>query len=118
MVDAKMAGTEKSEDYSIKPEANVAAVDSSQWPLLLKNYHRMIARTGHFTPIPNGSSPLKRDIKSYVSSGVINLVRFCSPPPLPFAPSTTSQRWGKSHHTPIRTSQKHKKKAQTETNTL
>lgn len=92
MVDAKMAGTEKSEDYSIKPEANVAAVDSSQWPLLLKNYHRMIAKTGHFTPIPNGSSPLKRDIKSYVSSGVINLVRFCSLP-LPL----------KSHAPPIRT---------------
>lgn len=36
-------------------------------------------RTGHFTPIPNGSSPLKRDIKSYISSGVINLDKPSNP---------------------------------------
>lgn len=36
-------------------------------------------RTGHFTPIPNGCTPLKRDLKSYVSSGVINLDKPSNP---------------------------------------
>ncbi|KAB5576033.1 pseudouridine synthase [Coniochaeta sp. 2T2.1] len=70
-------GTEA--DYSIKPQANEPAVDTSQWPLLLKNYSKLNVRTGHFTPIPNGSSPLKRDIKSYISSGVINLDKPSNP---------------------------------------
>ena len=62
------------EQFAIKPTATTPALDTSSWPLLLKNYDRLLVRTGHFTPIPNGSSPLRRDIKSYVSSGVINLV--------------------------------------------
>ena len=39
----------------------------------------MLVRTGHFTPIPNGSTPLKRDLKSYISSGVINLDKPSNP---------------------------------------
>lgn len=61
-------------EHVIKPQATEPAVDTSEWPLLLKNYSNLLVRTGHFTPIPAGSSPSKRDIKSYVSSGVINLV--------------------------------------------
>lgn len=66
-------------DYSIKPEAVTPAVDSSSWPLLLKNYEKLLVRTGHFTPIPNGCTPLKRDLKSYISSGVINLDKPSNP---------------------------------------
>ncbi|KAI9818531.1 MAG: centromere/microtubule-binding protein cbf5 [Pycnora praestabilis] len=66
-------------DYSIKPEAVAPAVDTSTWPLLLKNYDRLLVRTGHFTPIPNGCTPLKRDLKSYISSGVINLDKPSNP---------------------------------------
>lgn len=39
----------------------------------------MLVRTGHFTPIPNGSNPLSRDLKSYISSGVINLDKPSNP---------------------------------------
>lgn len=39
----------------------------------------MLVRTGHFTPIPVGCTPLKRDLKSYVSSGVINLDKPSNP---------------------------------------
>jgi H/ACA ribonucleoprotein complex subunit 4 len=39
----------------------------------------VLVRTGHFTPIPAGASPLKRDLKSYVSSGVINLDKPSNP---------------------------------------
>lgn len=66
-------------DYVIKPQNTVPSLDTSTWPLLLKNYEKMLVRSGHFTPIPNGSSPYKRDIKSYVSSGVINLDKPSNP---------------------------------------
>lgn len=39
----------------------------------------MAVRTGHFTPIPHGCKPHMRDIKSYVSSGVINLDKPSNP---------------------------------------
>lgn len=39
----------------------------------------MLVRTGHFTPIPAGCTPLKRDLKSYISSGVINLDKPSNP---------------------------------------
>ncbi|KAK9324555.1 pseudouridine synthase [Lipomyces orientalis] len=66
-------------DFVIKPENVGSNVDTSTWPLLLKNYDKLIVRTGHYTPIPNGSTPLKRDIKSYISSGVINLDKPSNP---------------------------------------
>ncbi|RSL44046.1 Centromere/microtubule-binding protein cbf5 [Fusarium duplospermum] len=71
-------GSEEDE-YTIKPQATTPALDTSSWPLLLKNYDKLLVRTGHFTPIPNGCSPLKRDLKSYISSGVINLDKPSNP---------------------------------------
>ncbi|OJJ96720.1 hypothetical protein ASPACDRAFT_80890 [Aspergillus aculeatus ATCC 16872] len=66
-------------DYTIKPEASASNIDTSEWPLLLKNYDKLLVRTGHFTPIPAGCSPLKRDLKSYINSGVINLDKPSNP---------------------------------------
>jgi H/ACA ribonucleoprotein complex subunit 4 len=67
-------------DFVIKPDATTPSADTSQWPLLLKNYDKLLVRTGHFTPMPEaGSSPLSRDIKSYISSGVINLDKPSNP---------------------------------------
>ncbi|EGD88191.1 centromere/microtubule-binding protein CBF5 [Trichophyton rubrum D6] len=66
-------------DYSIKPEAVAPPIPTSEWPLLLKNYDKLLVRTSHFTPIPNGCTPLKRDLKSYISSGVINLDKPSNP---------------------------------------
>ncbi|KAK7751661.1 centromere/microtubule-binding protein cbf5 [Diatrype stigma] len=71
-----MAATQ---DFSIKPTAVTPALDTSNWPLLLKNWDKLLVRTGHFTPIPNGSNPLSRDLKSYISSGVINLDKPSNP---------------------------------------
>ncbi|KAJ9143724.1 Centromere/microtubule binding protein CBF5 [Pleurostoma richardsiae] len=79
MAELALVQREKGEDQVIKPEATAPAVDASNWPFLLKNYTQLLVRTGHFTPIPNGSSPLNRDIKSYISSGVINLDKPANP---------------------------------------
>ncbi|KAI9742020.1 MAG: centromere/microtubule-binding protein cbf5 [Cirrosporium novae-zelandiae] len=74
-----MEGVQQEIEYSIKPQAVTPALDTSQWPLLLKNYDKLLVRTGHFTPIPSGCTPLKRDLKSYISSGVINLDKPSNP---------------------------------------
>ncbi|KAG4304037.1 hypothetical protein PORY_002560 [Pneumocystis oryctolagi] len=76
---SSVAEIQTSTDYLIKPENISGNADASTWPLLLKNYDKLIIRTGHYTPIPHGSSPLKRDIKSYISSGVINLDKPANP---------------------------------------
>jgi len=39
----------------------------------------VLVRTGHFTPIPCGSNPLRREIKDYIQSGVINLDKPSNP---------------------------------------
>lgn len=46
---------------------------------LIANMNTVLVRTGHFTPIPCGCTPLKRDLKQYISSGVINLDKPSNP---------------------------------------
>ncbi|KAK2602213.1 hypothetical protein N8I77_008763 [Diaporthe amygdali] len=75
----KVAAKAQEEEHIIKPEATTPAANTSDWPLLLKNYDKLLVRTGHFTPIPHGCKPHMRDIKSYISSGVINLDKPSNP---------------------------------------
>ena len=63
---AQIASAQVDGDYAIKSESTSPKLDTSQWPLLLKNYDKLIVRSSHFTPIPTGCSPLKRDITSYI----------------------------------------------------
>lgn len=66
-------------DFSIQPEAKGATLDTSQWPLLLKNFDKMNVRTGHYTPVAFGHSPLKRPIEEHLKYGVINLDKPANP---------------------------------------
>jgi len=66
-------------DFLIKPEAKSTTLDCSKWPLLLKNYDKLQVRTGHYTPIPTGNSPLKRPLDDYVRYGIINLDKPANP---------------------------------------
>uniref|UniRef100_A0A3Q0SZN7 Dyskeratosis congenita 1, dyskerin n=1 Tax=Amphilophus citrinellus TaxID=61819 RepID=A0A3Q0SZN7_AMPCI len=70
---------QQSGDFFIRPESKVASLDTSQWPLLLKNFDKLNIRTAHYTPLPNGSNPLKRNIHDYVRSGFINLDKPANP---------------------------------------
>ena len=54
-------------------------LDTSEWPLLLKNYDKLNIRTSHFTPLPMGCTPLKRPLKDYLRYGVINLDKPANP---------------------------------------
>ncbi|TPX56004.1 hypothetical protein PhCBS80983_g04860 [Powellomyces hirtus] len=73
------AGSAGEADYMIKPTSVTPSMDTSTWPLLLKNYDKLNVRTGHYTPIPSGCAPLKRDIENYVKYGVINLDKPANP---------------------------------------
>ncbi|KAI0274624.1 putative rRNA pseudouridine synthase [Gloeopeniophorella convolvens] len=76
---SKVASAQQQGDFSIKPESVQPVLSTSEWPLLLKNYDKLLVRSSHFTPIPSGCSPLKRDITSYIKSGVINLDKPSNP---------------------------------------
>jgi len=67
-------------DFCVKPsEDPVKQLDCSEWPLLLKNFDKLNTRTNHYTPLPNGCSPLKRPIKDYLHGGFINLDKPANP---------------------------------------
>ncbi|XP_015275980.1 PREDICTED: H/ACA ribonucleoprotein complex subunit 4 [Gekko japonicus] len=77
--DEDVADIQCTEEFLIKPESRVAQLDTSQWPLLLKNFDKLNVRTAHYTPLPSGSNPLKRDIAEYVRTGFINLDKPSNP---------------------------------------
>lgn len=63
----------------IRPETTKPALNTAQWPLLLRNYDDLECRAAHYTPIPSGCSPLKRELKEYIRYGVINLDKPANP---------------------------------------
>ncbi|GMJ14801.1 homologue of NAP57 [Hibiscus trionum] len=70
---------ESDQDFMIKPQSTTPSIDTSQWPILLKNYDRLNVRTGHYTPLPSGFSPLKRPLAEYIRYGVLNLDKPSNP---------------------------------------
>jgi len=66
-------------DFRLKPSSKSGKLETSQWPLLLKNFDKMNVRTNHYTPLPEGCSPLQRPIADYVSCGIINLDKPANP---------------------------------------
>ncbi|XP_072286255.1 H/ACA ribonucleoprotein complex subunit DKC1 isoform X2 [Pyxicephalus adspersus] len=75
----EIADIQHEESFLIQPESKVTQLDTSQWPLLLKNFDKLNVRTAHYTPIPSGSNPLKRDISEYIKTGFINLDKPANP---------------------------------------
>ncbi|XP_027106796.1 H/ACA ribonucleoprotein complex subunit 4-like [Coffea arabica] len=70
---------ENADDFSIKPQKFTPTIDTSEWPILLKNYDRLNIRTGHYTPISSGFSPLKRPLLEYIRYGILNLDKPANP---------------------------------------
>lgn len=69
----------EADEFVIAPASKTPKLDTSEWPLLLKNYDRLNVRTAHFTPLPMGTSPLKRPLAEYLRYGVINLDKPANP---------------------------------------
>nr|CAG4644017.1 EOG090X07JL [Lepidurus arcticus] len=79
-VDVDLAEVQHSESFALAPsDGKVKLFSAAQWPLLLKNFDHLNVRTNHFTPLPNGCSPLQRPIKEYVHGGFINLDKPANP---------------------------------------
>jgi H/ACA ribonucleoprotein complex subunit 4 len=76
---AKDVSANTSMGHMIQPSSHTPKIDTSKWPLLLRNYSDLHIRTSHYTPIPSGSSPLSRPLKEHISSGVINLDKPANP---------------------------------------
>ena len=74
-----LGSLQASGDFLIKPDNSGSKLDTSKWPLLLKNFDKLNVRTGHYTPIPAGATPLKRPLKEYLDSGIINLDKPANP---------------------------------------
>merc|ERR1711935_1141424 len=72
-------GEVETEGYQIKPSKDKPKVDTSDWPLLLKNYDKLNVRTNHYTPIPKGYTPHQRPLDEYLKYGVINLDKPANP---------------------------------------
>ena len=71
---------DKDTKYIIKSEENKSPkLDTSKWPLLLKNFDSLLVRSYHYTPIPSGSSPTSRPIEEHLKYGVINLDKPANP---------------------------------------
>lgn len=69
-----------SQSFLIEPSSEpVKKLETSQWPLLLKNFDRLNVRTAHYTPLESGCSPLQRPIEEYIKSGFINLDKPSNP---------------------------------------
>lgn len=73
------SNTESATTTLIPPSSSTPKLDTSKWPLLLKNYHELHVRTSHYTPLPCGSSPLARPLNHHLSYGVINLDKPANP---------------------------------------
>ena len=67
---------QQKQDFSISPEKIAPTLESSEWPLLLKNYDKLLVRTGHYTPINSGCSPLKRPISEYLKYPLLSFIFF------------------------------------------
>ncbi|CEM00819.1 unnamed protein product [Vitrella brassicaformis CCMP3155] len=72
-------GPEGGQELFIRPQKLSPPIDTSTWPLLLKNYDKLNVRTGHYTPLPHGCSPLNRPLSEYLAYGIINLDKPANP---------------------------------------
>jgi len=70
---------QRSGDFTLEPSEEKVKQNSDNWPLLLKGWDKLNVRTSHFVPIPAGCSPLKREIKEHIDSGVINVDKPSNP---------------------------------------
>lgn len=69
-----------SDEFVIKSEATKKDKHlTDSWPLLLKDYDKLNVKTGHFTPLSDGYSPISRPIEHLKSYGVINLDKPANP---------------------------------------
>lgn len=78
-VTSDLGTLQKSENLVIAPTDIRVKLETSEWPLLLKNFDKLNVRSTHYTPLPFGASPLNRDIREYIKCGFINVDKPSNP---------------------------------------
>ncbi|XP_076435427.1 LOW QUALITY PROTEIN: putative H/ACA ribonucleoprotein complex subunit 4 [Babylonia areolata] len=69
-----------SQTFVLKPsDVRNKTIAAEHWPLLLKEFDKLNIKTSHYTPVPNGFSPLTRPILEYMNTGFINLDKPANP---------------------------------------
>lgn len=68
-----------SDEYVIKSKTEDRKNTTADWPLLLKDFDKLHVKTGHFTPLSEGFSPVARPIDELKNYGVINLDKPANP---------------------------------------
>lgn len=69
----------KTENGSVVPAHTQDSTDTSNWPLLLRNFAELNVKSNHYTPLPAGHNPDKRPLQEYLNYGVINLDKPSNP---------------------------------------
>ncbi|RNA42691.1 H ACA ribonucleo complex subunit 4 [Brachionus plicatilis] len=77
--DQKIAKQQLEKNHVLESSNKKGTLNAQDWPLLLKNFDKLNIRTNHYTPLPNGWSPLNRPIDEYVKAGCINLDKPVNP---------------------------------------
>jgi len=77
--DKQPAAEHVDDGLHLKSEEVTKPIDTKDWPLLLKNFNELVVRTGHYTPIPSGCSPLSRPLQEYLRYGILNLDKPANP---------------------------------------
>ncbi|KAG8346939.1 centromere/microtubule binding protein [Trypanosoma vivax] len=77
----KLGQRQRQEDFRIPVEgqSTESSLLPEEWPMLLKNYHKLNVRSSHFTVMESGWSPLRRPLAEYVKYGMINLDKPSNP---------------------------------------
>ncbi|XP_029161267.1 H/ACA ribonucleoprotein complex subunit 4 [Nylanderia fulva] len=76
---ASLGEIQRTMKCEIEPSKVEVKLECKDWPLLFKNFDKMLTRTNHFTPLTSGSTPLNRSLSEYIKSGCINLDKPCNP---------------------------------------
>ena len=77
---SKKKESKKAEEkqFSI-PSKNNDQTDTSNWPLLLRNFAQLSVKSSHYTPLNNGFNPEKRPLAEHLNYGIINLDKPSNP---------------------------------------
>lgn len=79
MASKSIADIQHKGKFVVEPSSSSGKLNTADWPLLLKNFDRLNVRSNHYTPVPQGCSPLQRPIEEYIKSGFINLDKPVNP---------------------------------------
>lgn len=75
---SKKSSSDHAENHAL-PSKTSDSTDTSNWPLLLRDFSKLNIKSSHYTPLENGHNPDKRPLVEHLKYGVINLDKPSNP---------------------------------------